>query len=86
MKLLKKKLKEDSIWTRELIPQDSFLRRDLIPENSIWGRDLLAFAKRKSQCMECPILMLEEEHTCNRFDHIPEDIWDGIETCPLYQH
>ena len=86
MKQSKKKRKEESIWRRELIPRDSVWGKELVSENSIWGRDLLAFAKRKSQCLECPILMLAEERKCNKFDRIPEDIWDGLELCPLYYH
>lgn len=78
--------KPPSIWTRELIPEDSIWRRELIPEDSILRRDLFNFSagKRKSPCLTCPILMLEDGHKCNRFDRIPDDIWDGIETCPLY--
>jgi hypothetical protein len=96
MKLFKKKPAKESVWNRELIPEDSVWRKELIPEDSIWrkelvsqdsifGRDLLAFARRKSPCLQCPILMVEEEHICNRFDKIPEDIWDGLEPCPLYE-
>jgi hypothetical protein len=74
LKKLKKKLPPESVCTRELIPEDSFLRKDL-----------LAFGRTKSQCLQCPILMLADDHKCNRFDRIPEDIWDGLEVCPLYE-
>lgn len=95
MKWPKRNGSKDSVWTRDLIPEDSVLRRDLLPEDSIWGkelipddsfmrRDLLAFAKRKSPCLKCPILMLADERHCNRYDRIPDDIWDGIEQCSLY--
>jgi len=86
MKRSKKKHDSDSIWRRELIPEDSVWRRELIPEDSIWGRDLFAFGGRKSsRCQQCPILMVPEERRCNRFDAIPDDIWSGIEACPLYE-
>jgi hypothetical protein len=84
LKKLKKKLPPESVWTRELIPEDSVWRKELIPEDSLWRRDLLAFAKKNSPCLQCPILMLAEAHKCNRYDNIPEEIWDGVETCPLY--
>jgi hypothetical protein len=84
MKLLRKRLRDDSIWTRELIPQDSVWRKELVPEDSVWGRDLLAFARKRTQCRDCPIMILESEHKCNHYERIPEDIWDGLETCPLY--
>jgi hypothetical protein len=76
---------EDSVWRRELIPEDSVWRRELIPEDSIWRKDLLAFARKTSRCRDCPVLMIPEEHKCSRFDVIPDDIWDGIESCPLYE-
>ncbi len=86
MKRLKKRFKDDSIWVRELrIPEDSVWRKDLIPESSIWNRDLRSFVKRKSHCLQCPVLMLEEEHRCSRYEHIPDDIWDGVKTCPLFE-
>jgi hypothetical protein len=76
----------DSIWTRELIPPDSIWRRELIPEDSILRKDLFAFAgRREPRCTECPILILAEEHRCNKYDRIPDEIWDGFQTCPLYQ-
>lgn len=87
MKLLSKKNKPrgGSIWTRELIPPDSIWRKDLVPTDSIWGKDLLAFARKKPQCLECPILIVKDEHKCNKYNRIPENIWDGFEICPLYE-
>jgi hypothetical protein len=87
MKLLSKKSKPrgDSIWNKELIPPDSVWRKNLVPTDSIWGRDLLAFSRRKPQCLECPILIAEDQHMCNKYNRIPVDIWDGLETCPLYE-
>lgn len=90
----RKKTNDQSIWTRELIPEDSILRRELIPEDSVWRKELLPadsiwnrdlFARRRSKCLQCPILMVAEEHTCNRYSKIPDDIWDGIAECPIYQ-
>jgi hypothetical protein len=89
MRKEKKKLKKperNSIWTRELIPPDSVWRKELIPEDSILRKDLFAFGGKKGpRCDECPILILAEEHRCNHFERIPDEIWDGYETCPLYQ-
>lgn len=86
MRRTKKRPKKDSIWTRELIPPDSIWRKELIPEDSILRKDLLAFAgRREPRCVECPILLVAEEHRCNRFERIPDEIWDGFETCPLYE-
>ena len=97
MKRAKKRPKTDSVWTRELIPPDSVWRKELIPPDSVWRRelipedsflrkDLLAFAgKLKSPCLQCPILMIADEQKCNRFVRIPDDIWDGIESCPFYE-
>ena len=78
---------EDSIWRRELVPEDSIWRRELVPEDSILRRDLFNFSagKRGSPCLGCPILMLEDDRKCNRYERIPDDIWDGIESCPLYK-
>ena len=74
MRKLKLKPREDSVWRKELIPEDSILRRDLF-----------AFAgRRRSACLACPILMIEDERKCNRFNRIPDDIWDGLEMCPLH--
>ena len=84
MKMFSKRLKPDSVWTRELITADSIWRKELIPKDSFLRRDILAFARPPSPCLSCPILMVEEKHVCNRFDHIPADVWDGIEVCPLY--
>jgi hypothetical protein len=75
---------ENSIWGRELIPPDSILRKDLLPPDSIWNRDIFG-RDGKSRCVSCPILMLEEERQCNRYDRIPDDIWDGIANCSLYE-
>ena len=67
-----------------MIPEDSVLRKELIPEDSILRKDLLAFAgRRKSPCLQCPVLMVAEKRHCNHFDRIPDDIWDGLQTCPL---
>lgn len=86
MKRLKKRLKQDSIWTRELIPPDSIWRKELIPEDSILRKDLFSLGGSKApRCEECPILILAEEHRCNHFERIPDEIWEGIETCPLYE-
>jgi len=80
------KLRKDSIWTRELIPPDSIWRKELIPEDSVLRKDLFAFAGRREPCcVECPILIMAEEHRCNRFERIPDEIWDGYKTCPLYE-
>lgn len=76
---------EDSVWRKELIPEDSVWRKELISEDSIWRKDLLAFAKKGSRCRDCPVLMIADERKCSRFECIPEDIWDGIEPCPLYE-
>ena len=84
MKLFSKRANHDSIWTRELIPEDSVWRKELIPQDSIFRKDLLAFVRFTSPCLSCPILMVAEKHVCNRYDRIPEDIWDGIETCPIF--
>ncbi|MFH1149932.1 MAG: hypothetical protein V1748_05620 [Actinomycetota bacterium] len=75
---------ENSIWGKDLIPPDSILRKDLLPPDSVWNRDIFG-RDRKSTCASCPILMLEEERQCNRYERIPDDIWDGIEVCPLYE-
>ena len=86
MRKRENKGKRDSVWRRELIPQDSVWRRELIPQDSVLRKDLLAFAgKNKSPCLDCPVLMLADERKCNRYDRIPDDIWDGISICPLYQ-
>ncbi|HEY5493413.1 MAG TPA: hypothetical protein VIK15_02380 [Candidatus Anoxymicrobiaceae bacterium] len=84
MKLFSKRMNHDSIWTRELIPEDSVLRKELIPRDSFLRKDLLAFMKFTSPCLSCPILMVADKQVCNRFDRIPQDIWDGIEVCPIY--
>ena len=85
MRKLKVKPKEDSVWRKELIPEDSVWRKELIHEDSIWRKDLFAFAgRRRSPCLACPILMIEDEHRCNRFNRIQDDIWDGLDKCPLY--
>lgn len=73
---------DDSRWRRDVIPEDSFLRKELLPPDSIWDRDLLA--SRKSRCLQCPILMLAEAHRCNKYNRIPDDVWNGITDCPLY--
>ncbi|HEY5527693.1 MAG TPA: hypothetical protein VIK02_08935 [Candidatus Anoxymicrobiaceae bacterium] len=86
MKRPGRKPKKQSIWTRDLLPPDpsSVWRRDLIPEDSILAKDIFAFAKRKSPCLACPVLMVSDARRCNRYERIPDDIWDGIENCPLY--
>jgi hypothetical protein len=84
MKLFSKRMGQDSIWTRELIPADSVLRKDLIRQDSILRKDLFAFAKFTSPCLSCPILMVADKRVCNRYDRIPEDVWDGIEVCPIF--
>jgi len=81
-----KKTKKDSVWRKELIPEDSVWRKELIPKDSVWRKDILAFTGRKgSPCLECPVLMVAEEHKCNHFERIPDDIWEGIELCPVYE-
>lgn len=86
MRKKKKKRESGSIWTRELIPEDSVWRKELIPEDSIWRKDLIAFAgRKKSPCLQCPVLMVAEEHRCNHFAKIPDDIWNGLQTCPLHE-
>lgn len=76
---------KDSIWRRELIPPDSIWRKELIPPDSVWGRDIFSLGKPRSACLQCPVLMVKEERRCNRFQRIPDDIWSGIEDCPLYK-
>ncbi len=96
MKRSKKKPRGDSVWRRELIPEDSVWRKELIPEDSVWRKelipedsflrkDLLAFARKSSRCRECPVLMIPDERKCSRFEVIPDDIWNGVESCPLYE-
>jgi hypothetical protein len=70
MKLFSKRMGQDSIWTRELIPADSVLRKDLIRQDSILRKDLFAFAKFTSPCLSCPILMVADKRVCNRYDRI----------------
>jgi len=70
-----KQQKSGSIWTRELIPEDS-----------VWRKDLISFGgRRKSMCLQCPVLMVAEEHCCNHFARIPDEIWNGLQTCPLHE-
>ena len=75
---------EDSVWRRELIPEDSVWRKELIPQDSIWGKELFSF-RRRCRCLQCPILMVEDERRCNRYHRIPDEIWNGSEECSLYR-
>ena len=79
----RKKMREGSIWTRELVPAGSIWGKELLATDSIWNREL--FVRRRSDCVQCPILIMAEAHKCSHYERIPDEVWDGVSTCPVYK-